>query len=477
MRASKPSSQRKHNTLKDCQSCESSVSNTVLAHHTVRSKDIQSNDVKTNHLSTTDLQVKGQTDLPDDWNEQLHKHFADKGKTFMVPRIVVDSAVVQNMLYAKNNVNVDNLIADGTIDARGNLAVFGTAHFYGPVKIHGSFEVDQHVPTKKPEPLTQHMTVPLIEKEERNKELIIESIPVTTFQCKQLFVDEMRTKDSIEAKRISSQRSFAYTHDVNELTAQTIQTTQLLVDDAMQCKSLQAIGMRTDIMEIDKELEVDYAHMNYVEVARKLNASFIKSTQIDAGDIHSDSVTTTKVIVSDVDAIKVKTNELTVKKLLTVHGTTSFTEPVGCQASLTVRDKLSCDGSFSLADRIEAPVGRPIQIKQITQFHRPICLSNYQYMYFNTPQTSASKPFRVDIHDDTTALVIDSDVTNILSLEIRLPSNPVRGQTVVVTTNPSISTLQFRASVPILNQPTTLSMGAFVQFLFVEQPNKWFRIG
>ncbi len=494
MRATKPSSQRKHSVMRDCQSCESKIADTMLAHKTVRSKDIQTDDLKTNHLRTTDIQIRGQTDLPDDWNEQLQKHFMDKGKTFMVPRIVVDSAVVQNMLYAKNNVNVENLVADGTIDARGNLACFGTAHFYGPVKIHGSFEVDQ-VTTPKPVTITEHMTEPLGRERlteplglVKERSLVVEkapqdpyhdrqTIPVTTFQCKQMIVDEIRTKESIETKRISSQRSFSHSQEVKELVSETIQTNQLLVDDAMQCRSMQAIGIRTDILEVDKELEADYAHINHMEVSRKLNASFVKTPQLQAGDVHSDSVTTTKAILSDVDMVKGKVGDLTIKKSLQVHGQTTFTEPVGCQASLVVKDRLTTEGSFSLQDRIEAPVGRPIQMKQTTQFHRPVCFSNYQYIYCNTPQSSTSKPFKVDIHEDATSLIIDSDVSNVLALELRLPSNPVRGQLIVLSTNPSISTIQLRASIPILNAPTSMSMGSFVQFMYVEQPNKWFRTG
>lgn len=488
MRASKPSSQRKHSVMRDCQSCESKIADTMLAHKTVRSKDIQTDDLKTNHLSSEhaslqNVAIRGQTDLPDDWNEQLQKHFMDKGKTFMVPRIVVDSAVVQNMLYAKNNVNVENLVADGTIDARGNLACFGTAHFYGPVKIHGSFEVDQ-LTVPKPVTIVEHMTEPLPLAKER--QLVVEkvsefrereTIPVPTFQCKQMIAEEMRVKDSIEAKRMSSQRLFSHTQETKELVSETIQTNQLLVDDAMQCRSMQAIGVRTDILEVDKELEADYAHLNFVEVSRKLTASVVKTPQLQAGDVHSDSITTSKAILTDLDATKSKLTDVTIKKSLSVHGTATFTEPVGCQASLVVKDKLTCEGSFSLQDRVDAPVGRPIQMKQTTQFHRPVCFSNYQYVYCNTPQSSTSKPLRVDIHDDAMALVIESDVANILSLEVRLPSNPVRGQLIVLSTNPSISTIQLRASIPILNAPTSMSMGSFTQFLYVEQPNKWFRVG
>ncbi len=498
MRASKPSAQRKHSTLHDCQSRDPSVSDVVLAHKTLHSKEVRSKDIQTDDLKSTRVQatnlssehasftnasltnvaIKGQTELPEDWNEQFHKHFADKGKTFTVPRILVDSAIVQNMLYAKNNVNVTNFVADGSVDARGNFNCFGTAHFYGPVKIHGAFEVDQQTHVK-PVSLVQHMTEKLeaARLEGPRQSSVQEPIPVATFQCKQMVTDEVRCKDAIETKRISSQRAVTYKQEVNELTAETIQSNQIVVDEAIQCKTLQAVGIRTDIMEIDKELGVDYARVNYLEIARKINAAHIKATNLHVASAHADSLTASKAIVSELDGVKAKISDLVAKKSLDVQGPGTFHDTVSCQSSVCIKDKLTTEGSFSLADRMESNIGRPIQMKQAVQFHRPICLSNYQYVYFNTPQSSMSKPFRVDISDDTSTLIIDSDVANILSLEIKLPSNPIRGQTILISTNPSISTIQMRAPIPILNQPINMAMGSFVQYLFVEQPNKWFRVG
>jgi len=103
-----------------------------------------------------------------------------------------------------------------------------------------------------------------------------------------------------------------------------------------------------------------------------------------------------------------------------------------------------------------------IEMKQMVQLNRPI---------------SMSKPYRIDIQNDTQVLIIDSDVMNILLIKVKLPPNPVCRQIVHISTNPSISSMVIKAAVPVLNQPSTMVMGSFVQYLFVDESKKWFRIG
>ena len=119
MRASKPSTHRRHNTLKDCQTREPSVTDNVLAHRVVHSRQVVAKEMETTNLVSNEmttlnnLEIRGQTQFPDDFHDQFSDHFTRVGQPLRAPRLNVESATIQTMLCAKGSTNVQNLSADG----------------------------------------------------------------------------------------------------------------------------------------------------------------------------------------------------------------------------------------------------------------------------------------------------------------------------------------------------------------------------
>jgi len=489
MRHSRPSASRKHNTLKDCQSHDPTVSDTVLAHKMVRSKQMVADQIDIGTLTSEDanlnnVAIRGQTQFPDNFHEQLNDHFTRVGQPMRAPRLSVESATVQNMFCVKGHSNVENLSADGCIDARGNFHCFGTAHFYGPVQMHGSFEVDHKTPNHTTS-LLRHMTepVPTIipvsstssvstfvppppERPIARPTIQENNIPVQTFQCRQLHADQIKVKESLDVRQVQVQRLLTHTHEAKEITSQTIQT------ETLSAEALRSSHAQIDQLDVDSKFTTPSIQTQHIQTF-DIDANLVKAKTIDC----SEKVLAPKLQVKQLDVTKsAQLEDVLVKKSLSVGGLTTM-ESMQTMGPMTTHDNVRHNGTFSVSDRIESEPGRPIQIKQSVQFHRPTGHSNYQYFIFNTQQTSASKPYRLDIHDETSVLIIDSDVLNILSLDIRLPANPLKGQTITISTNPSISNVQIKGSIPVNNGIAAMSMGSFVTYLYVQEPNKWFRIG
>jgi hypothetical protein len=510
MRASKPSSHRRHNNLKDCQSTEANVADNMLAHKMVRSKQVVAKELETNNLVSNEMtklnnvEIRGQAQLPDNFHDQLSDYFSRVGQPLRAPRLSVESANVQNMLCVKGQSNVQNLLADGCVNINGNLHVFGTTHFYGPVRIHGSFEVDQKEQKHRQTSLVEHMThrtdvhepmrvidttsliatvLPVSDLSsistfvrpppEREIPKIQEhNIPVPIFQCRQLQADSIKAKDTLEVRQIQSQRAIVHTQESKEFTSQSIQTDTILVNDQLHANHLSADTTIVNSLEVKTKVVASSIETQQLQVASG-EANIFKAKTLEC----TDKCTAMKMGTKQLDVTKLATMEdATIKKALNVHGLSTL-DAAQCMGPLTTHDQVRHNASLILPDRMEAEVGRPIQMKQAVQFHRPICESNYQYVIFNTPQSSTTKPFQVTIDDSTNALIIDSDVMNIWSLDIRLPSNPVRGQRLTISTNPSIANLEIRGSIPTVNTTNSMAMGSCIQFLYVQEPNKWFRVG
>ena len=292
------------------------------------------------------------------------------------------------------------------------------------------------------------------------------------FQCRQLQADHIKAKDLLEVRQLQTQRAILHTAESKELNAQAIQTDTLMVDDQMHATHMSAQTAVMDSLEIKTKLNTPHVTTQHVQ-SFSMESSNAKTKNMEC----SEKCTAMKLAAKQLDITKQATiEEVAVKKTLNVHGLSTL-DTTQCMGALSTHDQVRHNGSVVLADRLEADVGRPIQVKQAIQFHRPLCESNYQYFIFNTPQQSVSKPYQISIHDESTALIIDSDVTNIWSLDIRLPANPIRGQRVTISTNPSITNVEIRGSIPVVNAVNSMSMGSFVQYLYVQEPNKWFRIG
>lgn len=491
MRAQRPSSMKRHSNFKDCQSHDPSVTDTVLAHKTVRTKHVQTEHLQTelvetdrftsrgdanlNNVALNNLSIAGQTSFPENFHTQLYDHFTRTGQAMRVPRIIADSVTSHGMMWAKNNLNVDNLTTDGCIDARGNFNCFGVAHFYGPIKIHGSFEVDQNVTTRVTSSLLAHVTEEVQAPKEIVREKETQLLEVQTFHCKLLEVDQIKAKDSLDVKQVSTQRLFSYTHNVKELVAETLQVGNVVVNESITTSHVDATTGQIGTLHIATLLDAPRINVNVLEVGDMVNARTMKSELIESKKVSAKSLTCDKIQTTQLDVAKQAQIDQAIIKSLSVQSSLSVQGETICHDTTRLQDTL-CSGSFQLSDRIESKVGQPIQCRQSIQFHQPTCWSAYQYFIFNTQQSSVAKPFRVDIHDNVSALIIDSDVTNIVSLEIKLPSNPLPGQVLAISTNPSISSVQIRASAPILNSPTTMTMGSYVQFMYIDRTNKWFRI-
>lgn len=500
-RASKPSSIRRHNTLRDCCSQDPTVTDTVLAKDRVRSKRVQTQELETGTLTSSsqttlnDLEIKGQTRFPDDFHKQLSDHFQESGHALRVPRMVTDSATVQGMLSVRNNTSVKMLSADGPIDARGDINCFGTAHFYGPIKIHGSFEVDQTATTRMPPSLLEYCTeVDMVPEVPEKKDPATQPaqvpppplrkletpmpvptttiVPVHTFQCKTLQADHVKTKDSVDAKQIQTQRLFAHSAETKDLVTQSVQTQSLIVEDGLRTGHLQSVSALVQSLDVETKLQAQT-----IQVGQTLQSHAIDTTVLKSKHVNTETAHCTKTTTKQLETKEAQIDALQVRKSLDVTGTTTFHDNVLVGGAITAKDKVIVDSVFCLTDRITSEVGRPIEMKQVVDFKRPICLSNYQYFIFNTQQTSVSKPYQIVMADSTQTLIIDSDLMNVLSLAVKLPSNPAAGQLAQITTNPSISTVVITASCPIVSQPTTMSMGSFVQFMFVHECKKWFRTG
>lgn len=493
MRAQRPSSLKRHSNFKDCQSHDASVADTVLAHKTVRTKHLHTEHLQTelvetdrftsrgeanlNNVALNNLSIAGQTSFPENFHTQLYEHFSRTGQAMRVPRIIADSVTSQGMMWAKNNVNVDNLTTDGCIDARGNFNCFGVAHFYGAIKIHGSFEVDQNVTTRAVPSLLTHVTES--QDKPQPKEIVREKetqlLEVQTFHCKLLEVDQIKAKDSLDVKQVSTQRLFSYTHNVKELVAETLQVGNVVANETVTTSHLDATTGQIETLHIATLLDTPRINVNVLEVSDMVNARMVKSELVETKRVTTKSLAAEKIQTAQLEVAKQAQIDQAIIKSLSVHGTLAVQGEMICQDITRLQDTV-CNGSFQLSDRIESKVGQPIQCRQAVQFHQPTCWSAYQYFIFNTQQSSVAKPFRVDIHDNVSALIIDSDITNIVSLEIKLPSNPLPGQVLAISTNPSISAVQIRASAPILNSPTTMTMGSYAQFMYIDRTNKWFRI-
>lgn len=469
----KPSTQRKHNTLRDCQSRDPQVSDNVVAHKKVIAANIQTSDLKTKTLqsentSVQNIAIRGQTDLPDDWDEQLFQYFSQKGKPFKVPRMVVDSLVINNMLLTKGTTSFEHLSIDGTMDVRGGLNCFGSVNAFSSTKLHGPFEVDQDVVAKPKSSLQDCMTnalsTPVVVKEGPQKE----DNP-TMVRCKQLQTNQIKVKDKIETNKIQAQSAFCYSQQTNELTSQSIQA------EKIQSKRLESEDIRVDRLCVEKQLGAPSILANEVDVNGKVKTNSFEAKRSVSEEAIYTKLSVKQAEMGELTSGKLKVDNMSVKKNLEVLGEVKLNDSLQCLSSVHLKDTLSLDGAFSLKDRLESKIGQPIQCKQAVQFHQPICLANYQYVYFNTPQSSLSKPFQIEIGEDKNCLVVDSDVSNILSLEVKLPTKPVRGQLIGICCGPSISSIVIRGSGPLYSG--NMSMGSYLQFLFIEEVHKWFRTG
>ena len=450
----KPKQPRHHSNLHDCQSSLTGMTESSLGKFDTVIANTQ---LSTQTVSTTDFNLQGSFHFPHNWAEQLRDHYIRTEQTQHIPRIMSDAAIVQKSLIVRDLTDTSNLAVHGVLDAFGNMFCHGTIHVFGALKIHGTVEVDQ-VQAKTALPPS---TLPLSSL----PGLPLPTIPLSTtttasatpsalpFRCKDLDAQDVKAKESVQTKHLFAKTSDIQRAHSEDLEAQNAILTNVTCEDA-KVFNLDCDQLHTNIL-LGTSLQVDRIQATANVTTPQLEAGHIKSQHMDVDT----SVTQTHKTKSH------QADSVTVTKTLTVHGETKL-------------DKTSCDdcevtGDWSVSNRMDAKVGQPIHFRQPVQFHQPVCLNQYEYVSLkvmtNTPKSHA-------INMTRSILVIDSDMSTVLSVSIRLPQDPLPGQLVVITSNPSISTVQMQSSVPILNPVTNFGVGGFAQYLYIDEARKWFRV-
>lgn len=436
----KKSTQRHHNNLKDCQSNDRVV-DTLVANKQVTAQEV----------NTRDLNLVRSFGFPENWDEQFRDHFVNNQKTLHIPRLLNDSTVIQKSLIVRDATETGALTVHNSLDVFGNAWLHGTAHFFGKVVIHGEFQVDQGngnmLKRALPEPV-----IPLPPPQ-------IVSVPVSPispiqFSCKNLDADELKVRNGIQTRHL-----FVKSCDVKELTSEQIEG-KLATISEIQCDTVHASSIHCQEIQVPSILG-QAIHVDTLNVDHDMKVTKASIGEVDAQNIQAKTLTSKKIIAGE------STHQaITVNKTLNVDGDANL-HKASC-SELEVKD------GFSVAGRMDLPYGKPIQMHQPIHLNNALCLNHYQYWFIQT-NSSSSAPTKHSITMDKSILVINADVDNVLSVSIRFPSDPLPGQTLMLTSSPSISVVQLHSTIPILNPVTSFGIGSHAQYLYVDQARKWFR--